>query len=80
MTQVSDRLRGFLTQTYPSLGRVSGPGGGHSAVITLLTRYPSPARLHTAGADHVRALLKKSVPPMAERLTEEVFAALGSRP
>ena len=26
MTQVSNRLRGFLTQIHPSLGRVSGPG------------------------------------------------------
>lgn len=76
ITQVRNRLRGFLTQIHPALERVLGPRLGHRAVITLLIRYPSPARLRTAGRGHVRALLKKQAPRLAEKLTEEIFTAL----
>lgn len=76
LTQVRNRLRGFLTQIHPALERVLGPRLGHTAVITLLTRCPSPARLRTAGRGHVRALLKKHAPRLAEKLTEEIFTAL----
>lgn len=76
LTQVRNRLRGFLTQIHPALERALGPRLGHTAVITLLTRYPSPARLRAAGRGHVRALLKKHAPRLAEKLTEEIFTAL----
>ena len=79
LTQVRNRLRGFLTQIHPALERVLGPRLGHTAVITLLTRYPSPSRLRTAGRGHVRALLKKHAPRLAERLTEEIFTALAEQ-
>ncbi|WP_413468271.1 IS110 family transposase [Kocuria marina] len=79
ITQVRNRLRGFLTQIHPALEQALGPRLGHTAVITLLTRYPSPTRLHTAGPGHVRALLKKHAPRLAERLTEEIFTALGEQ-
>lgn len=79
LTQVRNRLRGFLTQIHPALERVLGPRLGHTAVITLLTRYPSPARLGAAGRGHVRALLKKHAPRLAERLTEEIFTALAEQ-
>jgi transposase len=48
-------------------------------VADLLTRYPTPARLASAGRGHVRARLKKHAPRLAERLTEEVFTALGEQ-
>ena len=76
LTQVRNRLRGFLTQIHPALERALGPRLGHTAVITLLTRYPSPARLRAAGRGHVRVLLKKHAPRLAEKLTEEIFTAL----
>ncbi|MEE1622710.1 IS110 family transposase, partial [Zafaria sp. Z1313] len=44
-TQVSNRLRGLLTQIHPSLERVLGPRLSHPAVTDLLMRYPSPAAL-----------------------------------
>ena len=62
ITQTRNRLRGFLTQIHPALERILGPRLGHPAVIALITRYPSPARLHAAGPGHVRALLKKHAP------------------
>lgn len=53
-TQVSNRLRGLLTQIHPALERVLGPRLHHRAVVDLLTRHPSPSALKTAGRGHVR--------------------------
>lgn len=78
-TQVSNRLRGLLTQIHPSLERVLGPRLHHPAVLDLLTRYPSPAALRSAGRGHVRARLKKQAPRLATTLTEEIFTALGEQ-
>jgi transposase len=78
-TAVSNRLRGLLTQIHPALERALGPRVAHPAVADLLTRYPTPARLKAAGRGQVRARLKKHAPRLAERLTEEVFNALGEQ-
>ena len=79
ITQARNRLRGFLTQIHPALERVLGPRLGHPGVVALLARYSSPARLRTAGRGHVRALLKKHAPRLAEKLTEEIFTALSEQ-
>lgn len=78
-TAVSNRLRGLLTQIHPALERALGPRVAHPAVADLLARYPTPARLKAAGRGQVRARLKKHAPRLAERLTEEVFTALGEQ-
>ncbi|MGG7444141.1 IS110 family transposase [Zafaria sp. J156] len=78
-TQVSNRLRGLLTQIHPSLERVLGPRLSHPAVTDLLMRYPSPAALKSAGRGHVRARLRKQTPRMAARLTEDIFASLAEQ-
>lgn len=79
VTSVSNRLRGLLTQIHPALERALGPRIAHPAVADLLTRYPTPARLASAGRGHLRARLKKHAPRLAERLTEEIFTALGEQ-
>jgi transposase len=48
-------------------------------VADLLTRYPTPVALKTAGRGHVRARLKKHAPRAAERFTGAVFNALGEQ-
>jgi hypothetical protein len=48
-------------------------------VADLLTRYPTPAALKTAGRGHVGARLKKHAPRASEHLTTAVFAALGEQ-
>jgi transposase len=78
-TAVSNRLRGLLTQIHPALERALGPRIAHPAVTDLLTRYPTPARLKAAGRGQVRARLKKHAPRLTERLTQEVFTALGEQ-
>lgn len=79
ITATSNRIRGLLTQIHPALERALGPHLDHPAVADLLTRYPTPAALKTAGRGHVRARLKKRAPRAAERLTDAVFAALAEQ-
>ena len=79
ITATSNRIRGLLTQIHPALERALGPYLDHPAVADLLTRYPTPAALKTAGRGHVRARLKKHAPRAAERLTEAIFTALGEQ-
>src|ERR1700753_3575003 len=45
ITQVSNRIRGLLTQIHLALERVIGPHLDHPAMHDLLERYPSPAQL-----------------------------------
>ncbi|MBD8045438.1 IS110 family transposase [Arthrobacter sp. Sa2BUA2] len=79
ITATSNRIRGLLTQIHPALERALGPHLDHPAVADLLTRYPTPQALRTAGRGHVRARLKKHAPRAAERLTEAIFDALGQQ-
>jgi hypothetical protein len=51
----SKRIRGLLTQIHPALERALGPHLDHLAVADLLTRYPTPAALKTAGRRHIKA-------------------------
>jgi len=76
ITATSNRIRGLLTQIHPALERALGSHLDHPAVADLLTRYPTPAALKTAGRGHVRARLKKRAPRAADRLTDAVYAAL----
>ena len=48
-------------------------------MAAVLARYSSLARLRTAGRAHVRVLLKKHAPRLAEKLTEEIFTALSEQ-
>ena len=79
ITATSNRIRGLLTQIHPALERALGPHLDHPAVADLLTRYPTPAALKTAGRGHVRARLKKHAPRAAERLTDAIFTALSEQ-
>lgn len=65
----------------PELGRLSlerflGPRLQHPAVLTLLQRFGSPAQIRKAGRRRLITLLRPKTPRMAERLVEEIFAAL----
>jgi len=75
-TRTSNRIRGLLTQFHPSLERVLGPRLDHQAVTWLLERYGSPAALRKAGRRRLTELIRPKAPRMAERLVEDVFAAL----
>ena len=79
ITATSNRIRGLLTQIHPALERALGPHLDHPAVADLITRYPTPQALKTAGRGHVRARLKKHAPRAADRLTEAIFNALGEQ-
>ena len=75
-TRIKNRLRGLLAQIHPSLERVLGPRLDHPAVLTLLERHGSPAQLRKAGRRRLVTLLRPQAPRLAERLVEDIFAAL----
>ena len=79
ITQVSNRLRGLLTQIHPALERVLGPHLDHPAVLDLLQRYPTPGALAAVSRPRLVTRLKKLAPRMAERLAEGIYQALSEQ-
>lgn len=74
-TRVAKRLHGLLTQIHPSLERVlelQSP-----AVLTLVEGFGAPVQIRKVGRRKLITLLRPKAPQMAERLIEEIFAALG---
>lgn len=76
ITQVSNRVRGLLTQIHPPLERVLGPRLDHPAILDLLERYPSPGALRHAGQKRVTARLLKRAPRKGATWAAEIFNAL----
>ncbi|MET9592079.1 IS110 family transposase [Streptomyces sp. NPDC006516] len=74
--RTSNRIRGLLTQFHPSLERVLGPRLDHQAVTWLLERYGSPQALRKAGRRRLVEVVRPRAPRMAERLVDDIFAAL----
>lgn len=79
VNQLSNRIRGLLTQIHPALERVLGPRLQHPAALELLQRYPSPQALHAAGRARVAARLRRRAPRLADRLAEQIIAALAEQ-
>ncbi|WSY37153.1 IS110 family transposase (plasmid) [Embleya sp. NBC_00888] len=75
-TRVSNRMRGLLTQIHPHLERVLGPRIQHPGILTLLQRFGSPALIRKAGRRRLVNLIRPKAPRMAERLVDDIFAAL----
>ena len=76
ITQVSNRVRGLLTQIHPTLERVLGPRLEHPAILDLLERYPSPGSLRQAGQKRVAARLLKRAPRKGAVWAAEIFETL----
>ncbi len=76
ITQVSNRVRGLLTQIHPTLERVLGPRLDHPAVLDLLEHCPSPEKLRQAGQKRVANRLLKRAPRKGGVWAAEIFDAL----
>jgi transposase len=76
VNQLSNRVRGLLTQVHPALERVLGPRLQHPAALDLLQRYPSPSALRAAGRARVAARLRRRAPRLGDTLAKDIFAAL----
>lgn len=76
VNQLSNRLRGLLTQIHPALERVLGPRMQHPAVLDLLEHYPSPQALQAAGRGRIAVRLRRLAPRLADRLAIQIEAAL----
>ena len=79
ITQVSNRLRGLLTQMHPALERVLGPHLDHPAVFDLLQRYPTPGALAAVSCPRLVTRLKKLAPRMTERLAQDIYQAFSEQ-
>ncbi len=79
ITQVSNRIRGLLTQIHPALERVLGPRLDHPAVLDLLQRYPSPAALAGLSEKRLVMHLRKLAPRLAKGLAAEIRQALAEQ-
>lgn len=75
-TRVANRLHGLLSQIHPSLERILGSRLQHPAVLTLLQRFGVSAQIRKAGRRRLVTLLRPQAPRTAERLVDEIFAAL----
>src|SRR5690606_19489885 len=78
-TQVSNRMRGLLTQIHPSLERVLGPRLDHPAVLDLVERYPSPEKLAKLSERQLANRLVKLAPRMGRSLAGEIVKALSEQ-
>lgn len=79
ITQVSNRIRGLLTQIHPALERIIGPRLDHPAMLALLRKHPSPDALRTAGVKRLGNLLLKHAPRKGRAWAEEITDALGQQ-
>ncbi len=79
ITQVSNRIRGLLTQIHPALERVLGPRLDHPALLALLQKYPSPAALSATSEKRLTVFLARLAPRLARTLAAEIHRALGEQ-
>ena len=79
ITQVSNRIRGLLTQIHPALERVLGPRLDHPAVCALLQKYPSPQTLSATSEKRLATHLSKLAPRLAKTLPAEILKALSEQ-
>ena len=79
ITQVSNRIRGLLTQIHPALERVIGPRLDHPAILDLLQYYPSPAAMKIAGEKRLGNRLLKNAPRKGRVWATEIMTALGEQ-
>jgi transposase len=79
ITQVSNRIRGLLTQIHPSLERVIGPRLDHPAILDLLRHYPSPAAMRAAGERRLGNRLLKNAPRKGRVWATDIMTALGEQ-
>lgn len=76
ITQVSNRIRGLLTQIHPALERVVGPRLDHPAMRALLRKHPSPEAMRAAGTKRLGDLLLKNAPRKGRIWAAEITTAL----
>lgn len=74
-----NRIRGLLTQIHPTLERVIGKHLDHPAIVDLLQRYPSPAKLAAAGEKRLGDRLVKLAPRIGRRLATQILQALSEQ-
>lgn len=78
-TRTINRCRDAFVAVSPALERVIGNRLGHAGVREVLTKYPTPTALRAAGKTRVRTVIKKRSPRLADKVTDEIWAALDAQ-
>jgi transposase len=79
IVQVSNRIRGLLTQIHPALERVVGPHLDHPAMLDLLERFPSPAQLSSVSEKQLGNRLIKLAPRVGKTWAQQIVRALSEQ-
>ena len=78
-TRLTNRCRDALAGMSPALERAVGSRLGHAGVRDLLAKYPTPSALKAAGRARVARAVRARSPRLAEKVADNVMAALGAQ-
>jgi transposase len=78
-TRLTNRCRDALASVSPVLERALGSRLGQAGVRDLLAKYPTLSALRAAGRPRVVRALKARSPRLADKLADEVTAALATQ-
>ncbi len=74
--RVANRCRDALVAVSPALERAIGDRLGQPGVRDLLARWSTPSGLRAAGKTRIRTTVKRRSPRLANKVTDEIWAAL----
>jgi transposase len=77
--RVSNRLRDALVSVSPGLERAVGDRLHQPGVRDLLSKYPTPTMLRSAGTARIRRVIARRSPRVADKVTDTVTAVLDTQ-
>lgn len=78
-TRARNRTRDALVAISPALERVVGPRLHQAGIRDVITKWSTPTTLRQAGKTRIRNTIKKRSPRLADKVTDEIWAALDAQ-
>lgn len=78
-TRARNRTRDALVAVSPALERVVGPRLHQAGIRDVITKWSTPTTLRQAGKTRIRNTIKKRSPRLADKVTDEIWAALDAQ-
>ncbi len=79
VTRLTNRLRDLLVSVSPALERAVGSRLHQAGVRALITKFPTPTALRTAGRARINRTIKARSPRLADKVTATVIEALDAQ-
>lgn len=79
VTRLTNRLRDLLVSISPALERELGPRLHQAGIRALITKFPTPTALRTAGRTRINRTIKTRSPRLANKVTIGVIEALDAQ-